>query len=511
MKKFRNFLEDPINRTILWILTGIIIFLVGVLSPKADTITYKDFTAQLYDNNNGSLSTVTTNFTNGSYRGTIPYMVANSSGGAWGISSGKPLLANHTYSFTIQISGPYGGKIVLSTYNRIGVGTSLSSAVSSYSNNSYVTENYSNANGDKGVIQYAFTPTVNGSYIVFPFSVNSTGSNQEYWIDSFIIEDLGSGVSEATINNSLTNQTNIINNSITSTKNEILDNQNRNTEELQETIENQYNNCKVNTIDFSDYKISSGVSSCVNVSVNKNLLTITTSGCTSTGYVTFPINNLTSFTNYTVSYNTYDYNNGASSNVFRIRTGRTSGTWVTDAFPQSSNQNFTFSSSNYDTLYLWYYILSTNNSVTKVYDLNIYNPNYCVNKLDEQTDAINDVNDTLNDDDTTGATAEASDFFSDFTTDTFGLTSIITAPLNLIQSLTSSTCTALHLPLPYLDNKYLDLPCMSTIYSQFFGSFFTLYQTITFGIVAYWVCVRIFNQVKDFKNPEHDEIEVLDL
>ena len=66
------------------------------------------------------------------------------------------------------------------------------------------------------------------------------------------------------------------------------------------------------------------------------------------------------------------------------------------------------------------------------------------------------------------------------------------------------------MPLPYV-NKTLDLPCMSSIYSQYFGSFFTLYQTITFGIIAYWVCVRIFNLVKDFKNPDHDEIEVLDL
>lgn len=121
------------------------------------------------------------------------------------------------------------------------------------------------------------------------------------------------------------------------------------------------------------------------------------------------------------------------------------------------------------------------------------------------------LNDNINDDDTTGAINEASDFFSSFTTNTFGLTSIITAPLNLIRSVLSSTCTTLQLPLPYLDNKKLELPCMSTIYSQFFGSFFTIYQTITYGIIAYWVCVRIFNQVKDFKNPEHDEIEVMDL
>lgn len=100
--------------------------------------------------------------------------------------------------------------------------------------------------------------------------------------------------------------------------------------------------------------------------------------------------------------------------------------------------------------------------------------------------------------------------YSGPTTDTHGLTAIITAPLSLISSITSKSCSPLVVPLPYVD-KDLTLPCMGTIYSNHFGSFLSIYQMITFGIVAYWVCVRIFNLVKDFKNPDHDEIEVLDL
>lgn len=100
--------------------------------------------------------------------------------------------------------------------------------------------------------------------------------------------------------------------------------------------------------------------------------------------------------------------------------------------------------------------------------------------------------------------------FSDFSSNTFGLTSIITAPLSLIRSLSSASCTPLNLPLPFVGGT-LTLPCMYSFYSSTFGSLFTLYQTITFGVVAYWVIVRIFNLVKDFKNPDHDEIEVIDL
>lgn len=134
-------------------------------------------------------------------------------------------------------------------------------------------------------------------------------------------------------------------------------------------------------------------------------------------------------------------------------------------------------------------------------------------QLEEQKKQLEEqkkTNDTLKDSNTQEAQDSAGGFFNDFTTDTHGLTAIITSPLSLISSITSKSCSPLVLPLPFVD-KDLTLPCMGAIYSQYFGSFLSIYQLITFGIVAYWVCVRIFNLVKDFKNPDHDEIEVLDL
>lgn len=134
-------------------------------------------------------------------------------------------------------------------------------------------------------------------------------------------------------------------------------------------------------------------------------------------------------------------------------------------------------------------------------------------QLEEQKKQLEEqkkTNETLKDDNIDKAQDSAGGFFNDFTTDTHGLTAVITAPLSLIESITSSVCSPLVIPLPYVD-KDLTLPCMSNIYSNYFGSFLSIYQIITFGIVAYWVLVRIFNLVKDFKNPDHDEIEVLDL
>lgn len=138
-------------------------------------------------------------------------------------------------------------------------------------------------------------------------------------------------------------------------------------------------------------------------------------------------------------------------------------------------------------------------------------------KLDEQNQLAKDKleqdkkqHEEIMDDDTSGANSEAESFFSGFTTNTHGLTSIITSPLELIGNIAGSTCTPLQLPLPYVVTD-LTLPCMDTIYKKHFGSLFSVYQLITFGYISYWVCVRIFALVKDFKNPDHDEIEVMDL
>lgn len=125
-------------------------------------------------------------------------------------------------------------------------------------------------------------------------------------------------------------------------------------------------------------------------------------------------------------------------------------------------------------------------------------------------DKLDNIDSTLKDDDVSGAEDSASGFFNDFETDDFGLSSIITMPLEFINGLTSSTCYSLNLPLPFVDTN-VTLPCMTSIYENYFGSFFTLYQTITTGFIAYGVCVNIFRLVQGFKSPDNDVVEVMEL
>lgn len=117
----------------------------------------------------------------------------------------------------------------------------------------------------------------------------------------------------------------------------------------------------------------------------------------------------------------------------------------------------------------------------------------------------------LEDSNTTQAESEATDFFEDFEApDIGGLGAIITAPLNTIRSLLNSSCSNLVLPLPFV-NKNLTLPCMNTIYTEHFGAFFTIYQTIILAVIAYRCIRSIFFDIHGFTNPNDDRIEVMDL
>lgn len=155
-------------------------------------------------------------------------------------------------------------------------------------------------------------------------------------------------------------------------------------------------------------------------------------------------------------------------------------------------------------------VSSVQSSVNQVQEEIIGTQDAIDNQTAQQQQNHEETINTITDDNTSGASTSASDFFSNFTTNNHGLTGIITAPLSAIQSLSSATCSPLVLPLPFL-NQNLTLPCMRPIYNQFFGGFMQLFDIITLGIISYWVMVRIFALVKDFKNPEHDEIEVVDL
>ena len=119
---------------------------------------------------------------------------------------------------------------------------------------------------------------------------------------------------------------------------------------------------------------------------------------------------------------------------------------------------------------------------------------------------MDELNDTIKDDNVDDKTG----FFTGFSNDDHGLASIITIPLTTIQQLTNTSCVALSVPIPFT-NRNISLPCMTEVYQQHIPTIFNLWQIVSFGIIAYLICIDIFKMVKGFKDPNEDKVEVLDL
>ena len=120
------------------------------------------------------------------------------------------------------------------------------------------------------------------------------------------------------------------------------------------------------------------------------------------------------------------------------------------------------------------------------------------------------INNTLTSDDVSTPTTTGSNFFSGFTSNSHGLSGIITAPLRLTNALTTATCSPLEFNLPFVHNHVV-LSCMRPIYTSYFGSFFTFYQLLTSGVLCYMIMINLFSKLHDLQNPNNDRIAVLNL
>jgi hypothetical protein len=100
------------------------------------------------------------------------------------------------------------------------------------------------------------------------------------------------------------------------------------------------------------------------------------------------------------------------------------------------------------------------------------------------------------------------------TIDSYGLQSIINAPLGFLASLpgiSNETCQPIQMTLPFL-NGNISYPCLTTsVYQPHFPALLTIWQTIMTALVAYWIGIKLFATVKNVNSPDNDRIEVVDL
>lgn len=128
------------------------------------------------------------------------------------------------------------------------------------------------------------------------------------------------------------------------------------------------------------------------------------------------------------------------------------------------------------------------------------------NEVKEETKKTND---TLNDDDTTEADSKITGFFNDFSDNSHGLSSIVTAPLNAVNAMLSTTCTA---PTATYKGSTFSLPCGSILWEREGADNFKLLLNLFYGgLICYGIIKSLFKDVNDLKNPDNDKVEVLNL
>lgn len=124
---------------------------------------------------------------------------------------------------------------------------------------------------------------------------------------------------------------------------------------------------------------------------------------------------------------------------------------------------------------------------------------YCTNKIDSVNDSINDLNDSINDTsspDTESAISSWADKMIDNP-----LADVLLLPLtvlNSIQSALQGTCSSLELTVPFIDYD-VSIPCISTIFAQIDGliPLWNSIGTIVSAIMLYQYLIYLYNWIDD--------------
>lgn len=134
------------------------------------------------------------------------------------------------------------------------------------------------------------------------------------------------------------------------------------------------------------------------------------------------------------------------------------------------------------------------------------------NNQAQTNQGLDNINGSLNNSDVSGANEDLNKFTeNDAFKDNTGILAIIQAPINMLNSLTSTTCSPLSLPLPFL-NVNLDIPCLSSIFAKHLSTeLLTLLKLAINGFLVYKILCSFAMDIHSYKDPDSDRLEVIDL
>lgn len=124
---------------------------------------------------------------------------------------------------------------------------------------------------------------------------------------------------------------------------------------------------------------------------------------------------------------------------------------------------------------------------------------------------LTDLNSNISSDFLTANTGN--DFFdSDALSGHEDLLSLVELPLEFLQNLVNSTCTPMNLHFTMYNHTYnMSFPCMSSTYRTYAPDIFTLYQTITTGLICYYCIMSMIKTTTKVLDPEKAHLETVDL
>lgn len=303
-----------------------------------------------------------------------------------------------------------------------------------------------------------------------------------------------------------TNQ-DIINNNNENTEN-IIENNNQNTQQIIDSLNNK---CP-NMLNYNAYYRNYGS----NITVEGDTLTLQSSNAWNWTVYDFPLDTGKRY----YLKGSCSSNDANTSPLVWVTYDNDDWNDRTFVYEQSGNFNYSFVA-QHDHIYIRLYASKDTGNTNYYYKVMFSDQdvNYCpfgssTNKIDETTNAINDVNDTLNNDNVDSGTG--SDFFNNFDTDdNGGISAIITKPLVLINSLLSNnnSCSNLSFSIgfPNHPSKTVSFPSGCILWDSVPSTVVNIYHMFIVGFCSYFLLKRLFKDVEDLKNPENDKVEVIDL
>lgn len=467
-----NFLKNPINKFLLWFAMGLFVCLIGITNVFALT---NDNRIEFYDNNGSSASAVTTyyeqtpDFSFATFTTT-----ANSYGGLVMITLNQPLVKDYIYTIFLNVGASnMGGATRLSTKNCIGLSDSKNGAINNYVScdisPSY--SDYTNSTGDytRG-LYFTFIAKRNGIYLALPYTSQYTCTNCQQYSYGYELNTIGNSadLTQSQLNNVINNQTTYIQNEIANMSSDISDSIQDMGDSINDTINDNMQTCvESGNLSFTTYQ-------------NKAIASENGAMVDANGWLATDFIRVYEGVTYTHS--------GFSSNMIAY-------------YDKDKNYiNYTRVSSYTPTSNVSYIRM---NSTINNYNGVISHTAYCLNKLDEQMNAINGVNDSINNDNVDeNGIASAFDSFNNYLDDNSTITQLITLPVTLYTAILNNlngTCQPFNLGKLY--GSDLILPCINI--SQYLGNaLWSMIDIIISGFAIYAISkkmIKVFNNFSSLR------------